>query len=344
MFQMMKVLVKCYVEFGIWMEEVFVFEVGLNEVLIKLEKIVICGIDLYIYKWDEWSQCMIKFGFIIGYEFVGCIVEMGLGVIGYSIGDCVLVEGYIVCGYCCNCCVGCQYLCLNMVGIGVNCNGVFVEYMIMLVLNLWLIFDQILLEFVVFFDLYGNVVYCVLEFDVIGEDVLIIGVGLIGIIVVGICKYIGVCNVVVIDVNDYCLKFVVDMGVICVVNVVNQLLCDVVKDLYIQGFDVGLEMSGNLCVFNDMFEVMYYGGKVVMFGIMFKGVGIDWDKVIFKGFILQGIYGCKMYEIWYKMIQMVFIGFLLQKVFIYQIVIDDFQCGFDLMDQGICGKVVCSWS
>lgn len=340
----MKVLVKCEVVKGIWLEEVLVFILGLNEVLIKLEKIVICGIDLYIYLWDEWSQCIIKLGLIIGYEFVGCIVGIGLGVIGYEIGQCVLVEGYIVCGYCCNCCGGCLYLCLNIVGIGVNVNGVFVEYMVMLVSNLWLIFDQILFELVVFFDLYGNVVYCVLEFNVIGEDVLIIGVGLIGIIVVGICKYIGVCNVVVIDVNDFCLKLVVDMGVICVVNVFNILFKDVMKDLYMEGFDVGLEMSGNLCVFNDMFDCMYYGGKIVMFGIMFKGVGCDWDKIIFKGFMVQGIYGCKMYEIWYKMIQLVLFGFLFGKVFIYQLLIDDFQKGFDLMEQGKVGKVVLSWN
>lgn len=189
---------------------------------------------------------------------------------GFVIGDCVFGEGYIMCGFCCNCCVGCWYLCCNMVGVGVNCEGVFVEYLVILVFNVFKILLEIFDDFVLIFDLFGNVMYMVLLFNFVGEDVLIIGVGLIGIMVVVIVKYVGVCNVVIIDINDYWFEFVCKMGVMWVVNVVCELLCDVMVDLYmIEGFDVGFEMLGVLSVFMSLFEVMNYGGKVVLFGILF---------------------------------------------------------------------------
>jgi len=342
--QTMKALVKRKPEQGIWMEEVPVPEVGPNEVLIKLEKTAICGTDLHIYKWDEWSQRTIKPGLTIGHEFVGRIVEIGPGVTGYKIGDRVSAEGHIVCGHCRNCRAGRQHLCPNTIGIGVNRNGAFAEYMSMPASNLWPIPDQIPSELAAFFDPYGNAAHCALEFDLIGEDVLITGAGPIGIIAAGIAKHVGARNVVVTDVNDYRLKLAADMGATRVVNVAKASLKDAMKELHMEGFDVGMEMSGNPRAFNDMLDCMYHGGKVALLGIQPKGAGIDWDRVIFKGLTLQGIYGRRMYETWYKMTQMVLTGFPLQKVLTHQLHIDDFQKGFDLMDAGHCGKVVCSWN
>ena len=291
MAQTMKALVKREAGKGIWMEQVPVPAPGPNEVLIKLEKTAICGTDLHIYLWDEWSQRTIKPGLVIGHEFVGRIVELGPGVTGYKIGQRVSAEGHIVCGHCRNCRGGRQHLCPNTVGIGVNRNGAFAEYIVMPATNLWPIPDQIPSELAAFFDPYGNAAHCALEFDVVGEDVLITGAGPIGIIAAGICKHIGARNVVVTDVNDYRLKLAADMGATRVVNVANTSLKDVMADLHMEGFDVGLEMSGNPRAFNDMLDCMYHGGKIAMLGIMPKGAGADWDKIIFKGLTLHGIYG-----------------------------------------------------
>jgi len=235
-------------------------------------------------------------------------------------------------------------LCPNTIGIGVNRNGAFAEFIAVPSSNLWPIPDQISSELAAYFDPYGNAAHCALEFDVIGEDVLITGAGPIGIIAAGICKHVGARNVVVTDVNDYRLKLAADMGATRVVNVAKQSVKDVMADLHMEGFDVGLEMSGNQRAFQDMLDCMYHGGKVALLGILPRGAGIDWDKVIFKGLTLQGIYGRRMYETWYKMTQMVLTGFPLQKVLTHQIHIDDFQRGFDLMEAGNCGKVVCSWN
>ena len=340
----MKALVKRDAGKGIWMEQVPMPEIGPNDVLIKLEKTAICGTDLHIYLWDEWSQRTIKPGLVIGHEFVGRIVEAGAGVRGYDIGQRVSAEGHIVCGVCRNCRAGKQHLCPHTVGIRVNRAGAFAEYIAVPASNLWPIPDQIPSELAAFFDPYGNAAHVALEFDLIGEDVLITGAGPIGIIAAGIAKHVGARNVVVTDVNDYRLKLAADMGATRVVNVSKQSLLDVVKDLHIEGFDVGMEMSGNPRAFNDMLECMYHGGKISLLGILPKGAGVDWDKIIFKGLTIQGIYGRRMYETWYKMTQMVLSGFPLQKVLTHQIHIDEFQKGFDLMEAGLCGKVVCSWS
>ena len=340
----MRALVKTAPKPGLTLTDVKDPEVGHNDVMIRIRKTAICGTDIHIWKWDEWAQKTIPVPMHVGHEYVGEIVDMGVEVRGFKIGDRVSGEGHITCGHCRNCRAGRQHLCPNTIGIGVNRNGAFAEYMTMPASNLWPIPDQIPSELAAFFDPYGNATHCALEFDLIGEDVLITGAGPIGIIAAGIAKHVGARNVVVTDVNDYRLKLAADMGATRVVNVTNQSLRDVVKDLHIEGFDVGLEMSGNPRAFNDMLECMYHGGKVAMLGIMPRGAGIDWDKVIFKGLTLQGIYGRKMYETWYKMTQMVLTGFPLQKVLTHQIAIDDFQKGFDLMDAGTCGKVVCSWT
>lgn len=342
--QMMKALVKREAAEGIWMEQVPVPEIGPNEVLVKVDKTAICGTDLHIYKWDEWSQRTIKPGLVIGHEFVGRIVTLGSAVENYQVGDRVSAEGHVVCGHCRNCRAGRRHLCPNTVGIGVNRNGAFAEYVAVPASNLWAIPDSIPSELAAFFDPYGNAAHCALEFDLIGEDVLITGAGPIGIIAAGIARHVGARNIVVTDVNDYRLKLAADMGATRVVNVSKQRLKDVVADLHMEGFDVGLEMSGNPNAFNDMLHCMYHGGKVALLGLLPNGTGVDWDKVIFKGLTLHGIYGRRMFETWYKMTQMVQTGFPLGKALTHQIAIDDFQKGFDLMASGQCGKVVCSWS
>ncbi len=343
MAQTMKALVKAKAEKGIWMQEVPVPAPGPNEVLIKLEKTAICGTDLHIYKWDEWSQRTIKPGLVIGHEFVGRIVGMGAGVTGYKEGDRVSAEGHIVCGHCRNCRAGRQHLCPHTVGIGVNRHGAFAEYITMPSSNLWPIADDIAPELAAFFDPYGNAAHCAFEFDVVGEDVLITGAGPIGIIAAGICRHLGARHIVVTDVNDYRLGLAKEMGATRTINVGREKLRDVMAELHVEGFDVGLEMSGNPQAFNDMLDAMYHGGKLSLLGILPKGAGIDWDKVIFKGLVMHGIYGRKMYETWYKMTQLVRTGFPLHKVLTHQIGIGEFQKGFELMEAGNCGKIVCSW-
>ncbi|PKM07909.1 MAG: L-threonine 3-dehydrogenase [Gammaproteobacteria bacterium HGW-Gammaproteobacteria-4] len=339
----MKALVKREPTKGIWMQQVPRPAPGANEVLVKLHMTAICGTDLHIYKWDEWSQRTIKPGLVIGHEFVGTIAEIGPGVTGYTLGQRVSAEGHVVCGHCRNCRAGRPHLCPNTVGIGVNRNGAFAEYVVVPSSNLWPIPDEIPSELAAFFDPFGNAAHCALEFDVIGEDVLITGAGPIGIIAAGICKWIGARHVVITDVNDYRLNLAREMGATRTVNVARESLKDVMREIGIEGFDVGMEMSGNPGAFNDMLDAMYHGGKVALLGILPKGAGVDWDQIIFKGLVLHGIYGRKMYETWYKMTQLVRSGFPLHKALTHQIAIDDFQTGFDLMDSGQCGKVVCRW-
>ncbi|MEZ5441250.1 MAG: L-threonine 3-dehydrogenase [Lysobacterales bacterium] len=340
----MRALVKSRAEKGIWMESVPIPEIGPNEVLVRLEKTAICGTDLHIYQWDEWSQRTIRPGLVIGHEFVGRIQEVGTAVQGYVPGQRVSAEGHVVCGVCRNCRAGRPHLCPNTTGIGVNRDGAFAEYVAVPASNLWPIPDSIPSELAAFFDPYGNAAHCALEFDLIGEDVLITGAGPIGIIAAGIAKHVGARNVVVTDVNDYRLKLAADMGATRTVNVTRQSLRSVMGELQMEGFDVGMEMSGHPGAFNDMLDAMYHGGKIALLGILPRGAGIDWDKVIFKGLVLHGIYGRRMYETWYKMTQMLLTGFPLQKVLTHQFSIDDFQDGFELMASGQCGKVVCNWT
>ena len=340
----MRALVKREAAKGMWMEQVPVPTPGPNEVLIRVEKTAICGTDLHIYLWDEWSQRTIKPGLVVGHEFVGHIAQIGPGVSGYEVGQRVSAEGHLVCGNCRNCRAGQQHLCPNTVGIGVNRDGAFAEYIVMPASNLWPIPDEIPSALAAFFDPYGNAAHCALEFDVVGEDVLITGAGPIGVMAAGICKHIGARNVVVTDVNDYRLQLATEMGATRVVNVANESLRDVMAELGLEGFDVGLEMSGNPHAFNDMLDGMYHGGKVALLGILPKGAGIDWDRIIFKGLTVQGIYGRRMYETWYKMTQLVLGGFPLDKILSHELPAAEFQQGFDLMESGKCGKVVLGWN
>lgn len=339
----MKALVKKHRKAGIWLEEVEKPSPGHNDVLIKIDMTAICGTDLHIYKWDEWSQKNIKTPLIIGHEFVGHIVAMGDEVNGYQVGQRVSAEGHIVCGVCRNCRAGTQHLCPNTQGIGVNKNGAFAEYITMPVQNLWPVPDRIASELAAFFDPFGNAAHCALEFDIVGEDVLITGAGPIGIIAAGICKHIGARKIVITDINDYRLKLAHNMGATRCVNILKEKLTDVMHEMSITGFDLGMEMSGNPQAFNDMLSNMYNGGKVTLLGMLPDSTQINWDHIIFKGLSVKGITGRRMYETWYKMTQMLLNGFPLEKALTHQIPIDDYQKGFDLMASGECGKVVCHW-
>lgn len=343
MTQKMRALVKRKPEAGMWMEEVPVPEPGPFDVLIKVDKTAICGTDLHIYKWDEWSQKVIKPGLVIGHEFVGHVATVGNGVRDVRPGDRVTAEGHITCGHCRNCRAGRRHLCPNTVGIGVNVNGAFAEYVTVPEMNVWHLPDAIPSELAAFFDPYGNATHSALSFDVVGEDVLITGAGPIGIIATGICRHVGARNIVVTDLNEYRLKLARDMGATRTVNVQKENLDDVVEDLGMEGFDVGLEMSGSAPAFNDMLNHMYHGGHVALLGILPASTQIDWDQVIFKGLELKGIYGRRMFETWYKMTQMVLGGLPLGKVLTHRLPIDRFQEGFDVMESGECGKVVCEW-
>jgi len=344
MSQTMRALVKRDAATGIWMEDVPIPIADTNEVLIKVEKTSICGTDVHIYNWDEWAQKTIKPGLVIGHEFVGKIVELGLGVTDYKIGDRVSAEGHIVCGHCRNCRAGKRHLCPNTVGIGVNRDGAFAEYISVPATNLWPIPDEIAPELAAFFDPFGNAAHCALQFDLVGEDVLITGAGPIGIIAAGICKHVGARHIVISDVNDYRLQLAADMGATRTINVTRESIRDVARELNIEGFDIGMEMSGQPAAFNDLLHNMFNGGRVALLGLLPAGTGADWDQIIFKGLELHGIYGRRMYETWYKMTQMVLTGFPLHKAMTHHIPIDEFQTGFDLMREGKSGKIVCDWS
>jgi len=344
MAKLMRALIKRDAAPGIWMAKVPIPEIGPNEVLVKLEKTAICGTDLHIYNWDDWSQQTITPGLTIGHEFVGHIAAMGNGVSGYEVGQRVSAEGHVACGVCRNCKRGKSHLCPHTVGIGVHRNGAFAEYVAVPSSNLWLIPEEIPSALAAFFDPFGNAAHCALKFDLVGEDVLITGAGPIGIIAAGICRHVGARNVVVTDINDYRLKLAKKLGATEVVNVKDESIHEVTQRLSLEGFDVGLEMSGNAKAFEDMLEHMYPSGKVALLGILPPEAQIDWNQVIFKGLELHGIYGRLMYETWYKMTQMLLTGFPLDQVLTHQIDIDDFQQGFDLMASGQCGKVVCSWT
>ena len=340
----MRAVVKAQAAPGLEMHEVPIPAPGANEVLLKLEKTAICGTDLHIYQWDDWAQRTIKPPLILGHEFVGRIVEIGEGVRGYDEDQRVSAEGHVVCGVCRNCRAGKQHLCPHTEGIGVNRDGGFAEYVVVPASNLWPIPDEIPSELAAFFDPFGNAAHCALQFDLVGEDVLITGAGPIGIIAAGIARHVGARHIVISDINDYRLGLAANMGATRTVNVSRENLRDVLGELDIDGFDVGMEMSGHPQAFEDLLHCMYHGGRVALLGLLPKGAGVDWDQVIFKGLQVHGVYGRRMYETWYKMTQMALTGFPLDKALTHQLPIEQFETGFELMAAGECGKVVCDWT
>ena len=340
----MKALVKAKAEKGIWMEDIPVPEIGINDVLIKIKKTSICGTDLHIYKWDNWAQNTIKVPMTIGHEYVGVVVEKGRGVKNVKIGDRVTGEGHIACGHCRNCRRGKLHVCENTIGVGVNRDGAFAEYLSLPASNVVHLDDRISDETASIMDPFGNATHTALSFPLIGEDVLITGAGLIGTMATGICRFAGARYVVVSDFSDYRLEIAKKMGATLTVNPSKgETIQGAMKELHMRGFDVGLEMSGAPSAFRDMINNMYNGSKISLLGILPNTTTVDWNKIIFKALTLKGIYGREMWETWYKMEQMLISGFDLNPVITHRFGIDEFQQGFDIMESGQCGKVILSW-
>ena len=340
----MKSLVKAKAEVGLWLEDIEIPVIGHNDVLVKIKKTAICGTDIHIFNWDEWAQKTIPIPMTVGHEFAGKIVEIGSEVRGINIGDRVSAEGHITCGFCRKCRAGERHLCRNSLGVGVNRPGAFAEFMSVPACNICLLPDTISDDLGAMLDPLGNAAHTALEFDLVGEDVLITGAGPIGIMAVAIAKHVGARHVVITDVNNTRLDLAKKMGATRAVNVKNQNLRDVMEDLRMtEGFDVGLEMSGNAEAFSDMLEIMNHGGKIAMLGIIPAGTAINWDHVIFKGLEIKGIYGRKMFETWYKMIAMLESGLDLSPVLTHHFAINDYAEAFEIMRSGNSGKIILDW-
>ncbi len=340
----MKALVKKFAKKGLWLDEVEKPKPGPNDVLIKIKKTAICGTDIHIYKWDEWSQRTIPVPMQVGHEFVGEVTELGYEVVGFKLGDRVSGEGHVVCGHCRNCRAGARHLCINTKGIGVNIPGAFAEYLVMPAVNVFHIPDTISDDEASIFDPFGNAVHTALSFDLVGEDVLITGAGPIGIMAAAVAKHVGARKVVLTDINDYRLDLAKKLGVEYCVNVSKKEIKQVMKDIGMtEGFDVGMEMSGSQKAFNDMLWSMRAGGKVALLGILPNGAGIDWDKIIFKGLTIKGIYGREMFETWYKMTTLLQSGLNIKPVITHHFPLKDFEKGFELMASGNSGKIILDW-
>ncbi len=341
----MMALVKAKKEPGLWMQDVPVPAIGHNDVLIKIQKSAICGTDIHIWNWDAWSQKTIPVPMHVGHEFMGEVAEVGSAVTGFQKGDRVSGEGHLTCGNCRNCRAGKRHLCRNTVGVGVNRPGCFAEYLSIPASNVFRIPAEIPDEIASFFDPLGNAVHTALSFDLVGEDVLITGAGPIGVMATAIAKHVGARHVVVTDVNDYRLSLAKKLGATRTINVSNSSIEDTMKELGMtEGFDVGLEMSGNGQAFRSMLKAMNHGGRVAMLGIPVAEVAIDWNQVIFKGLVLKGVYGREMFETWYKMTAMLQSGLDISPVLTHRFKIADFQEAFETMRTGQSGKVVLDWA
>jgi|TARA_B110000438_G_scaffold293075_1_gene332357 threonine 3-dehydrogenase len=340
----MKALVKRESTPGLWLEDVPLPEIGINDVLIKIDRTGICGTDLHIYNWDDWAQKTIPVPMVVGHEFVGEIVETGSNVSDFDAGDIVSGEGHVVCGRCRNCFAGRRHLCADTKGIGVNRPGAFAEYISLPMTNVWKHSADINLDMAALFDPFGNAVHTALSFPVLGEDVLITGAGPIGIMAVAICQYAGARSIVITDVNPYRLDLAKTMGATRCVNVLEEKIEDVQAELHIrEGFDVGLEMSGNPDAFRSLLANMCHGGKIAMLGIPSEEIAIDWHTVVFNMLTVKGIYGREMYETWYKMTVMLEGGLDISHVLTHRFPVDEFQQAFDIMNSGQSGKIILDW-
>ena len=341
----MKALVKKYPERGLWFEAVPEPEVGVNDVKIKIHKTAICGTDLHIYNWDEWSQKTIQTPRVIGHEYVGEIVEIGSNVKNWKIGDIVSGEGHIVCGKCRNCLAGNGHLCKETVGVGVNRDGAFAEYLVIPQENVRKCEKDIPEEMYSIFDPFGNAVHTALSFELTGEDVLITGAGPIGIMAAAVCKHVGVRRVVITDINDERLKLAKKLGIQYTVNTAKEKLSDIMEQLSIkEGFDVGLEMSGSEIALNTMIDHMIHGGKIALLGLLKSDSKVDWSKIIFNGLIIKGIYGREMHETWYKMSAMLQGGLDISNIITHRMDITEYEKGFEAMNSGKSGKVILDWT
>ncbi len=341
----MKALVKTKAEPGLWLKEVPIPQVGINDVLIKIKKTAICGTDIHIYNWDAWSQKNVPIPTITGHEFAGTIEAVGSNVKDFKPGDIVSGEGHIVCGRCRNCLAGRRHLCKDTSGIGVNRDGAFAEYLSIPVTNVWHADPSIPLEILSIFDPFGNATHSALSFDVLGEDVLITGAGPIGIMAASIVKHAGARYVVITDINPYRLELARKMGVSIALDVRNDSIKNTQKTLGMkEGFDVGLEMSGSASALQEMLPNMCHGGKIALLGILEPDTKIDWNTVVFNGLTLKGIYGREMYETWYKMTAMLQTGLDISSVITHRFHYTEYLKGFEVMGSGNSGKVILDWS
>src|SRR5712691_8334067 len=340
----MKALVKSKREPGLWLEQVPEPTIGINDVLIRTRRAGICGTDLHIYNWDEWAQRTIPVPMVIGHEFVGEIVETGSNVNDFHRGDIVSGEGHVVCGRCRNCLAGRRHLCAHTMGVGVNRPGAFADFIALPMTNIWHHKANMDLDVAAIFDPFGNAVHTALSFPVLGEDVLITGAGPIGIMAAAVVRHAGARHVVITDVNPYRLELARKMGATLALDVRAEKIADAQKKLGMkEGFDVGLEMSGNPAAFRDMLANMCHGGKIAMLGIPEKEMAIDWNLVIFNMLTIKGIYGREMYETWYMMTVMLQSGLDISPVITHRFPYTEFQQGFKEMLSGQSGKVILMW-
>ncbi|MGO9256657.1 MAG: L-threonine 3-dehydrogenase [Bryobacteraceae bacterium] len=340
----MRALVKSKREPGLWLEEIDPPRIGINDVLIRVLRTGICGTDVHIYKWDEWSQKTIPVPMAIGHEFVGRIVETGSNVVDFFPGDIVSGEGHVVCGRCRNCLAGRRHLCARTLGVGVNRPGAFAEYIALPMTNIWRHHESVALDVGAIFDPFGNAVHTALSFPVLGEDVLVTGAGPIGIMAAAVAVHAGARYTVITDVNPYRLELARKMGVTRAVNVRESTLAETQKELGMtEGFDVGLEMSGNPAAFREMLANMSHGARIAMLGIPSEPMSIDWNTVIFNMLTIKGIYGREMYETWYKMTVMLQSGLDIGLVITHRFPYTEFEQGFAAMISGNSGKVVLNW-
>lgn len=341
----MRAIAKLQPRVGVELTEVPVPRPGINDVLIKIKKTSICGTDIHIYNWDAWAQKTIKPSMVIGHEFVGEIAEVGANVQGFQVGDLVDGEGHIVCGHCRNCLAGRRHLCKDTRGVGVNRDGAFAEYLCIPASNAVHVDPTIPLDVLSCFDPLGNATHTALQFDLVGEDVLITGAGPIGCMAVAIAKKAGARNIVITDVNPERLVLAQRMGATRATDVRTENLRDIQRELGMkEGFDVGLEMSGNPRALNDMIANMFHGGRIALLGIMPESAAVDWNAVVFNMLTIKGIYGREMYETWYKMTAMIQSGLDISPVITHRFDYTEFQTAFDLMRSGRSGKIVLNWS
>lgn len=340
----MKALVKSKKEQGLWLEEVEKPRIGINDVLIRVHRAGICGTDLHIYKWNNWAQKTIPVPLVIGHEFVGEIVEVGSNVADFYPGEMVSGEGHVVCGRCRNCLAGRRHLCAHTQGVGVNRPGAFAEYIALPMTNIWRHHTDIDRDVAAIFDPFGNAVHTALSFPVLGEDVLITGAGPIGLMAAAVVRHAGARYVVTTDINPHRLELARKMGVTLALNPQHRKLADAQKELGMtEGFDVGLEMSGNTSAFREMLANMSHGAKIAMLGIPDEEMSIDWRAVIFNMLTLKGIYGREMYETWYKMTVMLQSGLDIRPVITHRFHFMEFQKAFEVMESGESGKVILGW-
>jgi len=340
----MKALVKAKAESGIWLDEIPVPEIGINDVLIKIHKTAICGTDIHIYNWDAWAQKTIPVPMAVGHEFVGTVAEIGSNVHDFKRGDIVSGEGHVVCGRCRNCLAGRRHLCMKTSSVGVNRPGAFAEYLSIPVTNVWFCDPHIPMEVLTCFDPLGNATHTALSFDVLGEDVLITGAGPIGCMAAAIAKHAGARHVVVTDVNPYRLDLAKSVGATLTLDVRHDKIEEAQIRLGMkEGFDVGMEMSGSAEALRSMLTNMCHGGKVALLGVLPPDTAVDWDLVVFNGLTIRGIYGREMYETWYKMTAMIQSGLNIKPLITHRFHFTEYAEAFELMRSGQSGKVILNW-